>query len=401
MLLSTLQLALRELRANLMRSILTTLGIVVGVGAVVIVVTLGQGLTQQVTSGIAAMGRNLIMVMPFAPQRAGPGAAQMPFKMPDVTALKRDVAGVAAVAPVVSTTTQAVFGSNSVSTSLNGTTNDYLTIRDWPIRRGRAFSEAEVRGGRMTCILGSTIARELFGAQNPIGATMRIGRASCEIVGTLTSKGQSTMGFDEDDRVLMPVLAVQRRIKGSDFVDQIMISATSAEEINPVKARIAIVMRERRNLAAGEADNFEVRDVESISSLVNSTATLLTLGLSAVAGISLLVGGIGIMNIMMVSVTERTREIGIRLAVGALEKDVLLQFLVEAVLLSCLGGILGAALGLIVSAVVTYATGLPFILSPWIVVVAFGFSAAVGIAFGFLPARRAAQMDPIEALRYE
>ncbi|MDZ4866355.1 MAG: ABC transporter permease [Alphaproteobacteria bacterium] len=401
MLLITLQLALRELRANLMRSILTTLGIVVGVGAVVIVVTLGQGLTQQVTSGIAAMGRNLIMVMPSAPQRGGPGAAQLPFKMSDAEAIRREISGIAAVAPTSSASVEVVYGSNSRAVSITGTTSDFLTIRDWPVAQGRAFTDSDLNGARVVCLLGATPKKELFGAQNPIGAAIRVKNASCDVIGVLATKGQSTMGPDQDDTILMPILAVQRRLTGSDDVSQILVSAVNAAQIQPVKQRLTVLMRERRHIKASGEDNFDVRDVASITDLVNSTATLLTLGLSAVAAVSLLVGGIGIMNIMLVSVTERTREIGIRLAVGALESDVLLQFLIEAVLLSCFGGILGALFGLGFSAVAAYAIGVPFVLSPWVIVVAFGFSAAVGVVFGFFPARRAARLDPIEALRYE
>jgi putative ABC transport system permease protein len=401
MFLITLQLAFREIRANLMRSILTTLGIVVGVGAVVIVVTLGQGLTQQVTSGIAAMGRNLIMVMPFAPQRGGPGAAQIPFKIADAQAIKREVIGAAAVAPTSSTSVEAIYGSNNHTVSVTGTTADFLAIREWSVVLGRAFTESDLQGARMVCILGATPRKELFGSQNPVGASIRVKNASCEVIGVLAAKGQSTMGPDQDDTILMPILAVQRRLTSTDTVNQILVSAASADQIEAVKQRITLLMRERRRIKSGSEDNFDVRDVSSITNLVSSTASLLTLGLSALAGVSLLVGGIGIMNIMLVSVTERTREIGIRLAVGALERDVLMQFLIEAVLLSCFGGVLGAAFGLAVSAVTASWIGVPFVLSPWVVVVAFGFSAAVGIVFGFFPARRAARLDPIEALRYE
>jgi putative ABC transport system permease protein len=241
----------------------------------------------------------------------------------------------------------------------------------------------------------------LFGQQTPIGASIRLGATSCEVVGVLAPKGQSTFGQDQDDTILMPILAVQRRMTGSTDVQQIWVSAATAAQVHPVQESIATLMRERRRIRPGEQDDFLIRDLQSVSSLVESTTQLLTAGLSAVAAISLLVGGIGIMNIMLVSVTERTREIGIRLAIGALERDVLLQFLIEAVVLSCVGGLIGAALGLSASAAIAYAIGVPFVLSPWVVVVSFGFSAAVGIVFGFFPARRAAGLDPIEALRYE
>ncbi len=398
---NTLQLAWRELRANVLRSLLTTLGIIVGVAAVVIVVTLGQGLTMKVTADIASMGRNLLFVLPFTPQRAGPATPQTPFKMDDSEAIEREIQGIAAVAPSTIKQTQAVYGSNNWQIAINGTTNEYLTVRDWPIAQGRAFTDSEERGGRTVCILGETPRKELFGQQTPLGAKIRLGATSCDVVGVLAPKGQSTFGQDQDDTILMPILAVQRRMTGATDVQQIWVSAATAAQVHPVQESIATLMRERRRIRPGEQDDFLIRDLQSVSSLVESTTQLLTAGLSAVAAISLLVGGIGIMNIMLVSVTERTREIGIRLAIGALERDVLLQFLIEAVVLSCVGGLIGAALGLSASAAIAYAIGVPFVLSPWVVVVSFGFSAAVGIVFGFFPARRAAGLDPIEALRYE
>jgi putative ABC transport system permease protein len=399
---NTLQLAWRELRANLLRSLLTTLGIIVGVAAVVTVVTLGQGLTLKVTADIASMGRNMLFVFPFTPQRSGPATPQTPFKIDDMHAIEREIQGVAAVAAVANKQTQAVYGSNNWIVGITGTTVSYLEVRDWPIAQGRMFSDSEERSGRAVCVLGETPRKELFGQQTPIGATVRLGTTtSCEVIGVLAMKGQSTFGQDQDDTILMPITAVQRRMTGNDDVQQILLSATTAEQVHVVQESLSVLLRERRRIRPGEQDNFLIRDLQSVSSLIESTTVLLTAGLSAVAAISLLVGGIGIMNIMLVSVTERTREIGIRLAIGALERDVLLQFLIEAVLLSCVGGLLGAAIGLAGSAGIAYAIGVPFVLSPWVVVVAFTFSAAVGIVFGFFPARRAASLDPIEALRYE
>ena len=399
---TTLQLAFRELRANMLRSLLTTLGIIVGVAAVVTVVTLGQGLTLKVTSDIASMGRNMLFVLSFSPQRSGPATPQAPFKVDDARAIAREIQGVLAVAPTSTKQLQAVYGSHNWYAQINGTTNAYLIVRDWPLASGRAFSESEERGGRAVCILGETPRKELFGRQNPLGASIRLGQTtSCDVIGVLAMKGQSTFGQDQDDLILMPINTVQRRMTGNENVQQIILSAVTAERVQPVQKALATLMRERRRIRPGEPDNFLIRDLQSVSTLVQSTTALLTAGLSAVAAISLLVGGIGIMNIMLVSVTERTREIGIRLAIGALERDVLMQFLIEAILLSCIGGLIGAFLGLTGSAAIAYAIGVPFVLSPWVVVVAFAFSAAVGIVFGFFPARRAASLDPIEALRYE
>ncbi len=397
----TLQLAWRELRANFLRSILTTLGIIVGVAAVVIVVTLGQGLTMKVTSDIAAMGRNLLIVLPFVQQRAGPPSPQTPFKIDDAEAIRREIVGVGGVAPSAVKQVTVVYGSNNWSVAVTGTTNDFFIVRDWPMAQGRIFTDNELRSGRTVCILGLTTKKQLFGGQNPLGASIRVSTTSCEVIGVLSEKGQSTFGQDQDDIVVMPIATVQRRLTGTDDVQQIFVSAASAPQVKPVQNSIEALMRERRRVRPGDQENFLIRDIQSISSLVESTTALLTVGLSAVAAISLLVGGIGIMNIMLVSVTERTREIGIRLAIGALERDVLMQFLIEAILLSCVGGMIGAVLGLAASAAIAYAIGVPFIFSPWVVVVSFVFSAAVGIVFGFFPARRAAGLDPIEALRYE
>jgi putative ABC transport system permease protein len=398
---TTLQLAWRELRANLMRSILTTLGIIVGVAAVVAVVTLGQGLTQRITADISQLGRNLLFVLPFTPQRTGPATPQTPFTEGDALAIQRDISGVAGVAPTAAKQVTAVYSGKQWQVGVTGSTNGFFFVREWPVIEGRMFTDAELRSGRAVCILGQTPKRELFGKQRPMGASIRLSTVTCDVIGVLAAKGQSTFGQDQDDTILAPLTMVQRRLNGNEDIQSISVSAKNAELIPRVQSDIAKLLRERRNIRPGDTDNFTIRDVQSITSLVDSTAALLTAGLSGVAAISLLVGGIGIMNIMLVSVTERTREIGIRLAIGALERDVLLQFLIEAVLLSCVGGLIGAIFGLGGSFLATIPLGVPFVFSPWVVVVAFGFSAAIGVVFGFFPARRAARLDPIEALRYE
>jgi len=274
-------------------------------------------------------------------------------------------------------------------------------VRDWPLASGRNFSESEVRAGAAVCILGETVRRELFGQEDPQGTSIRLGKLSCQVIGTLTAKGQSSFGQDQDDLVLLPLRTVQRRMTGNSDVNSIMVSARDGAATEKVQADIERLMRERRKIRPGADDDFNVRDLKEISTAMTSTTRVLTTLLAAVAAVSLLVGGVGIMNIMLVSVTERTREIGTRLAVGAMASDVLLQFLIEAVTLAAFGGIIGIALGLSAGALATHAFQVPFVLNMGVVMLSFAFSAAVGIIFGYFPAQRAAQLDPIEALRHE
>jgi putative ABC transport system permease protein len=393
-------LALREIRNNLLRAGLTTLGIVIGVGAVIAMVTLGSGATKRVTADIASMGRNLLIVVP-GQRRPGTLVAAPNFQVDDAVAIHRDVEGLSAVAPAVSRSAVAVAGNRNNTTQVTGTTNDFFAAREWPIMFGRNFSLAESRSGKSVCILGETVRHELFGEQDPIGAHIRVDKVSCDVVGVLSPKGQSTFGQDQDDLVVMPLKTVQRRLAGNTDVNMIWMSVARASETTRVKNDIERLLRERRHVAAGAADDFQVSDMREVTRMVETTTGILTAFLSAVAAVSLLVGGIGIMNIMLVSVTERTREIGIRLAIGARERDVLLQFLIEAVVMSALGGVLGIILGLAGSAAAASALKLPFVLRPEIVALAVVFSAAVGVAFGYFPARRAARLDPIEALRHE
>ncbi|MBI3676360.1 MAG: ABC transporter permease [Proteobacteria bacterium] len=399
MILNAFLLALKEIRNNLLRAGLTTLGIVIGVAAVIAMVTLGSGATKRVTADIASMGRNLLIVIPG--QRRGPPVAATPFQISDADAITRDVQGLGAVAPQQARQGVAVSLNRNRTTQIVGTTNAYFKAREWPVAVGRDFSPAEERAGKAVCVLGETVRRELFGGESAIGARIRIDRVACDVVGILEAKGQSTFGQDQDDLVVMPLKAVQRRLAGNTDVNLIWISVASANDVSRVRADVHALMRERRHLEAGAADDFEVNDMQEITRMVESTTAILTAFLSAVAAVSLLVGGIGIMNIMLVSVTERTREIGIRLAIGARERDVLLQFLIEAVVMSAMGGVIGVLIGLSGSAVASQALKLPFTVDPGIVVIAVLFSAAVGVAFGYFPARRAARLDPIEALRHE
>ncbi|WP_031388003.1 ABC transporter permease [Desulfonatronum thiodismutans] len=400
MLWNTLLLALRSIRRNLMRSFLTILGIVIGVAAVITMVTLGNGATQSVSDQISSMGSNLLMVIPG--QRFGPGSGGAPnFKSADVDAVRNQISGAEWIAPVVGTSATAVSQANNWSTSITGSTSEYFPAGNWDVAAGRVFSETEERAGKAVCVIGETVREKLFGRQNPVGSEIRIKQFSCEVIGLLKSKGQSAMGQDQDDIVVMPLRTVQRRLVGSQDINRLTISVRGASSIDAVKRQLTLLLRERRNIGANEDDDFRVMDTRQIAETLTSTTKILTMLLGAVAAVSLLVGGIGIMNIMLVSVTERTREIGIRLAIGALEREVLLQFLIEAVVLSSLGGLVGITLATGASLFLAGLMGVPYIFDPVINLVSFLFSAAIGVIFGFFPARRAAGLNPIDALRHE
>ena len=399
----TVLLALRAIRRNVLRSSLTILGIVIGVAAVITMVTLGGGATAQVRAEISGLGSNMLHVRPGQGFR-GPGGmrtAADDFEIEDAQAIRREIFGLEAVAPTADRGAQAIYGNKNWSTSVRGVTNEYLQVRDWPLLNGRIFSENELRSGQTVCIVGTTVRDEIFGDQDPLGAKIRLNKLSCQIVGVLESKGQSSFGNDQDDLVLIPLKAFQRRMQGNTDVKTIYVSALDGISTTTVKEDIEGLMRERRGIMPGEDDDFHVRDLQEVVSTMTSTTRILTALLSAVAAVSLLVGGIGIMNIMLVSVTERTREIGTRLAIGALESEVLMQFLIEAVVLSSFGGFIGIILVLAAAGIGTHILGMPFIVNPSIIAVAFVFSAAVGMVFGFFPARQAARLDPIEALRHE
>jgi putative ABC transport system permease protein len=321
--------------------------------------------------------------------------------MQDSDTIARDVPGLAEVAPLQSRSVTVVNGNRNSTTSVMGATNAYLQSREWPLVAGHTFTVTDVRAGKAVCVIGQTVREELFGAQDPIGAAIRVDKISCEVIGLLEAKGQSSFGQDQDDIVIMPPKAVQRRIAGNTDVSMIWISVARASDVGKARDAITKVLSERRHIAKGAAPDFQVQDMQEISRMVASTTGILTAFLAAVAAVSLLVGGIGIMNIMLVSVTERTREIGIRLAIGARAHDVLLQFLIEAVVMSGLGGLVGIGVGLAGSALGARALDLPFVFEPFVIVGAALFSAAVGVGFGFFPARRAARLDPIEALRHE
>jgi putative ABC transport system permease protein len=399
----TILLALRQIRRNVMRSSLTILGIVIGVSAVITMVTLGGGATAKVTSDIAKLGTNLLLVRPGQGHRGPGGTRSMAdmFEVGDAEAIAREISGLSAVAPMASQTTQAIYENENWSTTVTGSHNTYLEVRNWQLEKGRQFTGGELRAGKAVCILGATVRNELFGGLDPLGATIRLEKLACQVIGVLESKGESSFGRDQDDFVLIPLRTLQRRIAGNTDVSAIYASAQDGVSTEKVEKDIKRLMRERRHISIGDDDDFHVRDMQELVSTMTGTTRVLTGLLGAVAAVSLFVGGIGIMNIMLVSVTERTREIGIRLAIGALERDVLMQFLVEAVVLSSFGGLIGIVLGVAAAGVGARFLGVPFVLNSGIIVIAFAFSAAVGVLFGYFPARQAGRLDPIEALRHE
>jgi putative ABC transport system permease protein len=403
MLLNTLLLALRSIRRNLLRSVLTILGIVIGVSAVITMVTLGNGATLAIQNQISSLGTNLLQVRPgqrlMGPGGGGSGAPS--FKDVDADAIASQIGGIAAVAPEARTGATVIANGRNWTSSIIGSTNSWLTTGNWSLGEGRQFSTDELRAGSAVCILGETVRRELFGALPALGAQLRVKHISCEVVAVLSSKGQGSFGNDQDDVVLVPLKTLQRRITGNTRVNTLLVSMMDGSDANRVKSGITQLLRERRKLAQDDDDNFNVLDTKQLGETLSGTTKVMTTLLGAVAAVSLLVGGIGIMNIMLVSVTERTREIGLRLAIGALEREVLLQFLIEAVVLSSLGGLIGIVLATGASFGLAEVMAVPYLFSPSVNLTSFLFSAGIGILFGYFPARRAAQLDPIEALRHE
>jgi len=395
-------LALREIRRNLMRSILTMLGIIIGVAAVITMVTIGNGATAQVTQQISSLGSNLLMITP-GQHRGGPGqtsAAARSFKQDDVEAIRQEIISIIAVAPTASASTTAVYRNENWSTSVVGTDNNYFITGNWNLAQGRRFTNAELKAGKSSCVIGNTIVTELFGNEEPLGKKLRLKTFSCTVVGILEAKGQSMMG-DQDDTIIMPLKLVQRRMTGSTDISMIRVAVKPNIDTDIVSRTISMLLRDRRHLSNNEENDFSVMDTRQITEMLTSTTKIMTMLLGAVAAVSLLVGGIGIMNIMLVSVTERTREIGIRMAIGAMEREVLWQFLVEAIVLSSLGGIIGIGLAIGASALISNFMAIPYILDINIIVLSFVFSAIVGVVFGYFPARNAARLNPIDALRHE
>ena len=403
MIINAFLLALKEIRRNILRSFLTILGIVIGVASVIAMVMIGDGTTANVKQSISKLGTNMLTLR-VGQERRGPPKednSAKPFTEGDISAIKNEVQNIKAVASENNTRINIVYGNKSNSASVIGTNNDYFVIKDWEVTDGRIFDESELNSGKSSCIIGTTMVKQLFGEENPIGTNIRLKNLSCNVIGVLKSKGASAFGSDQDEIIIVPLKMFQQKIKGDKDISSILISITSGKYIENAKTEITSLMQERRSLRVDEPDNFHIRDMEEMLSAMTSTTKMLTYLLGSIAGISLLVGGIGIMNIMLVSVTERTREIGTRLAIGAMENEVLLQFLVEAIVLSTLGGIIGIILGLSIGFVAVDVMELAFILNNQIIMISFFFSTLIGVVFGYFPARKAARLNPIDALRYE
>ena len=398
----TVRLALSSIRRNVLRSILTLLGIVIGVAAVIAMITIGSGTTEKVKSDISKLGSNLLVVR--AGGNSGPGGPRVQakeLKDSDVAAIAARLPQARAVSAASQKIVRVIFGTDSLSVSVTGSDTGYFEARDWAVSLGRAFTDQEVRGGAGVCLLGESVRREFFGAGDPSGQAVRVGRMSCQVIGVLETKGFSGFGQDQDMTVLMPLTTFQRRIAGNRDVETIYIAGTDATPMAELQEKVEETLRETRRVPSDREDDFTVRDMTQVAEAMASATTVMTGMLGALAGVSLLVGGIGIMNIMLVSVTERTREIGIRLAIGAQERDILVQFLVEATVLSLIGGLVGIGLGLALAGIAATSMTIPFAPSLPVIALAVGFSGIIGMAFGFFPALRAARLDPIEALRHE
>ncbi|NDV28869.1 ABC transporter permease [Desulfovibrio sp. JC010] len=404
MFLQSVMLSFRALWRNKLRSCLTVLGIVIGVSSVISVVVIGQGASRKLTNEISSLGSRMIIITPEEENGvgfAGETTNIVPFKNADVETLKREFPDCLGVAPVTESAVVAVYGNNNCRTAVTGTESSYFMIRKWEASSGRFFSPREEKAGKSVCIIGEKVSKTLFKGLDPVGNSVRIDRFAYQVVGVLKSKGGSMVGKEQDDVILVPLKLFQRRISGNKDVDMILVGSGPGQDSTSLKMQLKQVMKELRPVPTGHGNNFTIEDMKEIIRTVKKQTSVFTTFISAIAAISLLVGGIGIMNIMLVSVTERTREIGIRLAVGAQERDILYQFLVEAVVLSLFGGLVGIILGLVIPLFVTGYMKIPFVIDLRIILISFVFSGFVGIVFGYFPARRAARMNPIDALRHE
>lgn len=400
----TLWIAIDSLLRHKTRALLTMLGIIIGVGAVIAMVAIGQGAQTAVETQIASLGTNVLMVFPssssFGGVSSGAGTGQS-LTLDDLSAIRDQCPSVGAITPSARTNRQVIAGNMNWSTGIFGGNTEYFRIRDWRLASGDFFTEADVRGSTKVAVLGKTVVDNLFPNQDPVGQTIRIANQPFRVVGVLAPKGQNAMGLDQDDIIIAPFLTVQRRLLGTDRVNSFLLSAVTKELIPQAQREVTEVLRVRHRLQPWQDDDFMIRTQTDIATAATSTSGIMTTLLGSIASVSLVVGGIGIMNIMLVSVTERTREIGIRMSIGARRRDILQQFLFEAIMLSVLGGLIGVGIGLGASSLISTFAGWPVFVSPGSVALAFAFSAAVGLFFGYYPARKAASLSPIEALRYE
>jgi putative ABC transport system permease protein len=402
MLLNAFLQALREIRRNMMRSILTAIGIVIGIASVIAMVNIGQGAGLSITQSVSRLGSNTLHILQG--QRYGPGEAHIsvPFTLRDVEVLKTSIFTLEAISPIAGATLVVLYKDKNYQTSITGVDNDYFSVQNWALEEGSYFEKDEIRTGKNVCILGKTVVDNLFSsAESVLGEKVRIKNFTCEVIGILQEKGANAFGRDQDDVVVIPIKTFQRRIAGNKNVSMITASVKENFPLEQAKSQIRNVLRERRHLKANEDDNFRVRSMTSLLETLTEITSMLTMMLGAVAAISLIVGGIGIMNIMLVSVTERTREIGIRMAIGAMPKDILIQFIIEATVLSGIGGIIGVITGIGITLGVAKGLDIVLVVDPVITVTALIFSMLIGIIFGIIPARKAANMNPIDALRYE
>jgi len=404
---STLKIALRSLRVNKMRSILTSLGIIIGVSAVIIMLSVGEGAKEKISKEVASMGSNLLMVMSGSSTSGGVrvgGGSQPTLKMTDAKAILKDCPSVLEVAPIVSGSKQIIYSNQNWSTAVYGVTPSYLSIKIWGVADGREILQEDVKNSTKVALVGSTVVTNLFGDLDPVGKTIRIAGLPFKIVGILETKGQSGMGQDQDDCVLIPITTAQKKLLGSEFpgvVKFINVQAKNAEVLSSAEREIKVLLRERHNIARNKDDDFTVRNFTQMMETIQQVTNTMTILLGSIASVSLLVGGIGIMNIMLVSVTERTKEIGIRMAIGAKAMDIRIQFLIEALLLSLAGGLVGIIVGVLGAEIVQLCSDLTILISPWSIILSFGFSGLVGIGFGYYPAYKASLLNPIDALRYE
>ena len=403
MLTNALLQALREIRRNLMRSLLTAMGIVIGIASVIAMVNIGKGASQSITGSISKLGSNTLFITPG--QQHGPGNQSnvaIAFKTQDVDVIKQSVITLEAISAVEGSTMTALYGDQNYQTSVKGVENDYFDVQELTFASGREFTQSEAKSGLATCILGKTVVDKLFlKGEDPIGQKIRVQNFSCEVAGVLNPKGANTFGMDQDDVILVPLKMFLRRISGNENIHLIMAKVKSNIPLEEATMQIQQILRERRHLKPENDDNFSIRSMSALLDTIGQITGMLTIMLGAVAAISLVVGGIGIMNIMLVSVTERTREIGIRMAIGAMPQDILIQFLIEAVVLSGLGGIVGVIFGISITMIVSHFMQFTLIIDPTITIVSLLFSMLIGIVFGIIPARKASNMNPIDALRYE